>query len=192
MRAFPERIIAIQQQKNTTLALTLAPRVLQMPSPIQKYDDPFLPFGKAIIDATHDLVCAYLFDLASYLSLGAAGAIALERTIAYAKAGQDVLTILHGRFTTADYVEATGVAGFNVDAVTINQLDSDSDVLHAYSNALNQGVVFADGDSHSLTVFSAESPDYAGKIRIAGNEVLYASQREDFAEQARAALEALR
>ena len=72
-----------------------------MPYPMQRYDDPFLPYGRAVIDATSDIACAYVFDLAAYLSIGASGAIALERTIAYVPSPS--LTILHGMFTRAEY-----------------------------------------------------------------------------------------
>ncbi len=203
MTIFSERLAAIRQQKKTNLALMLAPRVPLMPVPIAKYDDPFLPFGKAIIDVTHDLVCAYLFDLASYLSIGAAGAVALERTIAYAK-GESVLTILHGVFSTEDYVEAAGAGGFGVDAVTV--CGSDEGLLKAYNGALHEGVIVAEqgdrtspavaarlsADNTRIEVINHHLPGGVVSIRVARNEVLYASQREDFAEQVRAALEAMR
>ena len=62
---------AAQKHDSCTLAIGLAPSLKNLPYSIQSYDDPFLPLGKAIIDATHELVCAYVFDLAAYLSLGA-------------------------------------------------------------------------------------------------------------------------
>jgi len=209
MKTFPERLAEIQQQKKTRLALTIAPRVMQMPMPIAKYDDPFLPFGKAVIDATHDLVCAYLFDLASYLSIGAAGAVALERTIAYAKS-EGILTILHGLFSIPDYVESAGAGGFGVDAVTVMRNGQDVALFTAYSEALNEGVIFADqgyasgqlpsvpmiaefsADRTKISVSSSKLPGSTSQIHVVGNDVLYASQREDFAERVRAALEALR
>ncbi len=204
MTVFSERLAVIQQQKKTNLALMLAPRVPLMPMPIAKFDDPFLPFGKAIIDVTHDLVCAYLFDLASYLSIGAAGAVALERTIAYAKS-ESVLTIMHGLFPTADYIEACGAGGFGIDAATISRCGYDAELLKAYSGALNEGVIFAEhgysgvqmppvhaawlnDDCTQIDVINHRLPDGYVSIRIAR----YVSQREDFAEQVRAALEAMR
>jgi len=114
---FADRVLTIQNQKRSSLALWLAPRLQKLPLPMQRYDDPFLPYGKAIIEATHDLVCAYVFDLAAYLALGAAGAVALERSIAFV--GEDAVTILHGPFASTDYVELTYETAFNVDAVTL-------------------------------------------------------------------------
>jgi hypothetical protein len=61
--SFYDKLRAAQSQRESDLALLLAPKLAKMPLPIARYDDPFLPFGKAIIDATRDLVCAYVFDL---------------------------------------------------------------------------------------------------------------------------------
>src|SRR4051812_25649910 len=93
----------------------MSPRLTKMPLPMQRYDDPFLPFGKAIIAATQDLVCAYVFDLAAYLAIGAAGAVALERTIAFV--GENNLTVLHAWFADSGYISAA--EAFGVDAVTL-------------------------------------------------------------------------
>jgi hypothetical protein len=91
--SFIEKLQAFRNVRQTDIGLFLAPRLSIMPLPIQRYDDPFFPFGWAIIDAPRDLVCMYMFDLGSYLMPGAASAIALERTIAYV--ASDAWTILH-------------------------------------------------------------------------------------------------
>lgn len=49
------KLAKLQQDRTTNLALILSPLLARMPLPMQRYDEPFLPFGKAIIDATHDL-----------------------------------------------------------------------------------------------------------------------------------------
>ncbi len=108
---------SIRDSNGSNLALWLAPQLSQLPPPIQRYDDPFLPFGKAIINATSERVCAYVFDLAAYLALGAAGAVALERTVAYV-AGR-AITILHGPFVGEQFSELSDEMSFNVDAVTL-------------------------------------------------------------------------
>src|SRR5689334_7364687 len=83
LMVFHHLLEAAQQATQSTLAISLAPTLNKLPLELQRFDDPFLPFGKAVIDATADLVCAYVFHLGPYLALGAAGAVALERTIAY-------------------------------------------------------------------------------------------------------------
>jgi len=202
--SFARRLEQIQQRKRSNLALWIGPRLLQMPLPMQKYDDPYLPFGKAIIDATQPVVCAYVFDLASYLALGAAGAIALERTIGYARANGDTLIVLHGPFATPDYVEAAGAGGFHVDAVTL----VDEQHLEAYGQVPGLGMfVVREGENPVIIPL----PGAAGafwpraelvtlltedgrrlELRLAGPRVLYAGRGDDFAQRVRDALEALR
>src|SRR5262245_5803355 len=115
MSQFAEKLADIQQTRQTDLALCLSPKVSKMPLPMQRYDDPFLPFSRAIINATRDLVCAYIFDMAAYLTVAAAGAVALERGIALAAGG--ALNILHGPCSVPDYAEAAAVCG--ADGVTL-------------------------------------------------------------------------
>src|SRR5678815_364038 len=115
--SFRDLVEAAQQRNQSTLAVSLAPVLNKLPYEIQRYDDPFLPYGKAVIDATADLVCAYVFHLGAYLALGAAGAVALERTIAYVPSG--IVKVLHGPFANAEYVRAAFEDGFGANAVTI-------------------------------------------------------------------------
>ena len=160
----------MQTIRATNRALLMSPRLTKMPLPMQRHDDPFLPFGKAIIAATQDLVCAYVFDLAAYLAIGAAGAVALERTIAFV--GENNLTILHAWFAGSGYTSAA--EAFGVDAVTL----ADDGYIHDYHAA-------------GLGVFEVNSPSLVGEgveMRLFGENTLYAGYGEDFAEQVRAAL----
>jgi hypothetical protein len=164
--------------RHSDLILWVRPRLDQMPLPMQRYDDPFLPFGKAIINTTRDLLCGYLFDFAAYLALGAAGAVALERTIAYVS--DEAVSILHGPFASPDYTKAA--TAFGVDAVTI----TDAGIADGY---LHEGVgVFAldigDYDLKNLMLITD-----ASVLRVLSNDVLYAGHGDDFAEQVRAAVE---
>jgi hypothetical protein len=188
-----DKLRAIQTRTGSDLGLLLAPQVLKMPLPIQKFDDPFLPFGKAIINATRDLVCAYVFDLACYLALGAAGAVALERTIAYA--GRDTVTILHAPFASAAYANAASDAAFNVDAVTV----TDSRFAPGYSSEGRGAFVVRDFLGADMTEsVGVYVPDQRGfylsggagtlQILLLGEETLYAGQSYDFEEKVRAAV----
>jgi hypothetical protein len=177
--AFADKLRRIQSERKSDLALLLAPRLPRLPLPIQRYDDPFLPFGKAVIQTTRDLVCAYVFDFPAYLAIGAAGAIALERTIAYA--GRDVITILHGAFTGSDYVALMDETSFNVDAITISE--------GKFPIVRNDRTVFI---VRSGETKHTESPAYWKdsdlfcmddlQLRLVGEEVLYRSSGEDFAD----------
>ena len=197
-RTFYEKLADAQQQRRSDVALLLAPKLSRMPLPIAAYDDPFLPFGKAIIDVTRDLVCAYVFDLAAYLALGAAGAIALERTIAYARADGTTVTILDAPFATGAYVEAASDGGFCVDGVTVTQTEAAAAytaeqgraafVVVAVPNQHLPGVdLYLPHESRFLATDGAQG---VYQIRLLGESYLYAGSREDFAEQVRAAVSA--
>ncbi len=199
-RSFYEKLQAVQTERESDLALLLSPRLLKMPAPIARYDDPFLPFGKAIIDVTRDLVCAYLFDLASYLALGAAGAVALERTIAYAGADGSTITILHGPFSGTGYVEAASDRALHVDAVT---LVSAEDVaayrvepgLAAFLMAQELNTILYDAGIYHpqenwLRFYDRKLPPL--KLRQLGEKVLYIDSTDGFAAQVRAAVSAER
>lgn len=81
-----------------------------------------LAFNKQIVDATHDLVCAYKLNSAFYEAVGPKGIRALELTIDYIhQVAPDVVVILDFKRgdtpnTNASYVMA--IAG--ADAITLN------------------------------------------------------------------------
>lgn len=192
--SFASRLATVQQARKTDLALRLAPNLTRLPAVIQRYDDPFLPFGKEIIKATHDLVCAYVFDLAAYLSIGAAGAVALERTIAYASG--DSLTILHGPFVGTDFAVLTDEGSFNADAVTLmDKSDLPAYLAREGRFAFVSGEFFERGIGvfrQSDNLFLLQDSGRALRIRLVGDIALYASRAEDFAAQTRAVLEKMR
>lgn len=199
MPSFADRLERIQQERQNNLALLIAPRLSRLPPSIQAYDDPFLPFAKAIMNATRKQVCAYVFDLAAYLSIGAAGAVALERSIAYIKT--DTLTILHGPFSGTDYTSLLDERSFNADAVTLVDLrDAPTYGIRAdvaafavlsgqpqRTDMMYTGIYWQDA-----ALFTLPSSDGIMQIRLAGEDVLYAGMTDDFAEQTSAALEKIR
>jgi hypothetical protein len=196
---FAQKLASIQRAKHSDIALLLAPRLPVMPLPMARYDDPFLPFGKAIIDATQDVVCAYMFDMAAYLAIGAAGAVALERTLAYVNA--DAIKILHMPFASSAYVQAVSENAFDVDAVTV----TDVQFMQAYLQIPQMGgFVLINGASGNYDVagnvywadedlFTLINGDKdVLKMRLAGEKVLYSGYGEEFAAQVRTALEKMR
>jgi orotidine-5'-phosphate decarboxylase len=111
-----------QEKNQSWLCVGLDPQPERLPLPAMKWDEPILPFNKAIIDATLDLVCAYKPNLGFYLQWGAAGIIALERTIAYIP--DDIPIILDCKTGDIGHTQAAWAAGlfdeWDVDAVTVN------------------------------------------------------------------------
>jgi hypothetical protein len=170
-----------------------------MPLPMQRYDDPFFPFSKAIIAATRDLVCAFVFDMGAYLALGGAGAVALERSLAFAAA--DAVTILHGPFESDNFIDAAGDLGFNVDAVTVR----DADLERQYRLRVDRSVfvIASDNEAHDPHVpemgrLRCDKERWTGtyltalgdslSFEVMGDQRMYASTGEDFAQAVREAL----
>lgn len=116
---FYDRVEALGQNKHK--AIWLSPKLDFIPLPIQRYDEPFLPLGKSIIQATLDDAGLYIFDFPSYLATGAAGIVALERTIAYVR--DKAITILHGPFTGKHYSVLADVISFRIDSLTVTLQD---------------------------------------------------------------------
>jgi hypothetical protein len=193
---FGQRLKAVMGDKQSSIMLLLRPQMAKLPLPIQRYDDPFLPFSCAIIEAAQPLVCGVIFDMAAYLALGAAGAVAIERAIAFA-GNRDLLTVLHAPFATPDYAAATSALAFAPDGVTV----TDTTLIPAYVLRHQSGVwVMGDAGAdcaHSifdnkLSSVKVVMPDHAPlMLRIAGDEVVYAGNGEDFIDQMGNALKRL-
>jgi len=117
-----DKLKTAQEKNESWLCIGLDPRPDRMPAPTMKWDEPVLPFNKAIINATIDLVCAYKPNLGFYLQWGAAGMIALERTIAYIP--DDIPIIIDCKTGDIGHTQAAWAAGlydyWGVDAVTVN------------------------------------------------------------------------
>lgn len=73
---------------NTCVCVGLDPVYEQLPVHVRQDvspEDAFFAFNRAIIDATHDLVCAYKPNSAFYEALADSGIRALMKTVAYIK-----------------------------------------------------------------------------------------------------------
>lgn len=193
------KLARLQAEKQSQHGLLIRPFITRMPLPIQRYDDPFFPFSKTVIAATRDLVCAFVFDMGAYLALGGAGAVALERSIAFAAA--DAVTILHGPFEGANFVDAAGDLGFNVDAVTV----LNADLEQQYRLRVDRSVFVLTSESEvdapqipEMGRFRCDDQRWTGayltasgeklSLDVKGDAITYASNGEDFAQAARDAL----
>ena len=157
---FYQGVTETLETRPSSKAIWLKPSLGRLPLPIQRFDEPFLPLSKAIIKATKDRVAVYIFDLASYLSTGAAGIVALERAIAYAN--QDAITILHGPFTGKCYRVLGDDASLKIDGLTVTTRED----LHYYMENPPYGAFLYKG-SHpkeggvmdsSLTIYASDQP----------------------------------
>lgn len=171
---------------SSNIILHMNPIFELLPLPITRYDDPFLPFGKAIISATGDIVAGYFFDFASYLAMGGAGAVALERSIAYVP--DNCVSILHGAFTGTGYSAMASPIAFNLDAITIateadlsyythNSPHMAFLVSHAEKTVPEQGGLYC---ANTATLHIGDR-----QLSLTTNDILYAGKLDDFAEKVR-------
>lgn len=80
---FQQKLDAIVEKNNSLLCVGLDSDIGKIPQHIREGEHPQSTFNKAIIDATHDLVCAYKPNTAFYEARGKAGIGALKMTCDY-------------------------------------------------------------------------------------------------------------
>jgi orotidine 5'-phosphate decarboxylase subfamily 2 len=119
---FSDKLRDAQQRANSWLCVGLDTDPAKIPSILRSRKDAVLAFNRAIVDVTHDLVCAYKPNLAFYLAQKSAGIDALFETCSAIP--REIPVILDAKF--GDIVSsARGYAQFafrelNADAVTVS------------------------------------------------------------------------
>lgn len=111
------------ENTNSLVCIGLDPDVSRFPSHFNKTADSIFEFNKAIIDATHDLVCAYKPQIAYFSALSAEHQ--LEKTINYlTKNYPNIPVILDAKRgdigSTAAMYATEAFSRYGVDAVTVN------------------------------------------------------------------------
>jgi orotidine-5'-phosphate decarboxylase len=166
MTTFLEKLKAVQEQNNSWLCIGLDPQPNRLPlEAVWQWDEPLLPFNKAIIDATADLVCAYKPNLGFYLQWGAAGMIALERTVAYIP--EHIPIIIDCKTGDIGHTQAAWANGlfeqWDVDAVTVNPYVGAEAVLPMIGERPSKAVyILARTSNPSATDFQGDLQREAG------------------------------
>lgn len=189
-----DKKLAKAQANNGNSALLLVPRIEKMPYGILRHDEPFLPYGKAMIDAAQGLICAVVFDLAAYMALGAVGMVALERTIDYVP--RDIVTILHGAFGSADFAIVMDENAYGIDAVTITGQTPVTRFVERQDRmafVIDTGTPAAESDragrfwiNHDLMTLRDT------RINVMNEDFVYKYRGENFKAEFRTALERIR
>lgn len=115
------KLTGAQRNQNSLLCVGLDADPKLLPSIVKNVPNPVLEFNKRIIEATHDLVCAYKLNLAFYEALGDSGRETMRQTLATIPV--NIITIGDGKRgdignTAEQYAKAMFEFGF--DAVTVN------------------------------------------------------------------------
>lgn len=81
--SFHDKLNAIVDKNNSLLCVGLDPDITKLPEHLRQTETPQFTFNKAIIDATHDLACAYKPNPAFYEARGDRGVRELKMTCEY-------------------------------------------------------------------------------------------------------------
>lgn len=142
---FIQKLETCISKNNSLLSIGLDPDPEKLPPSITNNEDPFFAFNKAIIDATHDLVCAYKPQIAEYSAYGIQGLQSLLRTISYLRENHPTIPLILDakRGDIGSTSEKYAREAFDVlqsDAVTVNPyfgLDS----LEPFLKRSDKGVI---------------------------------------------------
>jgi orotidine-5'-phosphate decarboxylase len=120
--SFTERLRQVQSKQNSLLCIGLDVDLDKIPPHLNSVENPVLEFNRQIINATHDLVCAYKPNLAFYEAMGERGMKALRETLTLIP--ESVVTIGDGKRgdigNTAERYVKSLYDDLGFDSVTIN------------------------------------------------------------------------
>jgi orotidine-5'-phosphate decarboxylase len=141
---FNERLQGAWNTSNSLVCVGLDPDVAKIPARFAKSSQPILDFNKEIIDATHDLVCAYKPQIAFYSAASAERE--LELTIQYIRErAPNAIVILDSKRgdvgNTATAYAAEAFLRYKADAVTINPYMGEDSVRPFIKDASRAAIV---------------------------------------------------
>jgi orotidine-5'-phosphate decarboxylase len=121
--SFTDRLQAAWRASNSLVCVGLDPEPKKFPDRFRDKPGSIFEFNKAIVDATHDLVCAYKPQFAHYAAHGAEAQ--LEHTIDYIRTrAPDAIVILDSKRgdigSTAEQYAQEAFDRYGADAVTVN------------------------------------------------------------------------
>jgi orotidine-5'-phosphate decarboxylase len=121
-RSFAHKLITAQQANNSWVCVGLDPVLERLPKTVAISANPLLTFGRKIVEATADLVCAYKPNLAFWLAEGSSGLAQLQQLITGIP--DHIPVILDAKFNDIGHTaQAYADAAFRTlaaDAVTAN------------------------------------------------------------------------
>jgi orotidine-5'-phosphate decarboxylase len=124
---FQEKLDAVVAKNNSLLCIGPDPDFFKLPKALLRDSNPQFLFNKAIIDATHDVVCAYKPNSAFYEAQGARGIEELKMTCDYLKGNYPDIPIIYD-------AKRGDIGSTNAGYVTyaFDYLGADAITLHPY------------------------------------------------------------
>ncbi|MFC1840302.1 orotidine-5'-phosphate decarboxylase [Thermodesulfobacteriota bacterium] len=141
--SFIDKIKECWSSKNSLLCVGLDPDINKIPEHLKESDHPILEFTRLIVDATHDLVCAYKPQIAYFSAFRAEDE--LEMTIKYIHDSYpDIPVILDAKRgdigSTAEMYSLEAFDRYKADAVTINPYLG-GDTLRPFLDKKEKGII---------------------------------------------------
>jgi orotidine-5'-phosphate decarboxylase len=119
---FTQKLRDVQFRKKSLLCIGLDVDLEKIPEHMKSSPNPVLEFNRRIIEATHDLTCAYKPNLAFYEAMGDRGLATLRETVKLIP--KSVLTIGDGKRgdigNTAERYAKSLFDDFGFDSITVN------------------------------------------------------------------------
>jgi orotidine-5'-phosphate decarboxylase len=119
---FLKKLRTIQRRQKSLLCVGLDPDPSLLPTHLPRTADGIIEFNRHIIEATHDLVCAYKLNLAFYEALGIDGWRVLQETLRCVP--RHLVTIGDGKRgdigNTSERYAAALFGDLNFDAITVH------------------------------------------------------------------------
>ncbi len=130
--SFNQRLDLAWSYSQSLVCIGLDPDIDKIPERFRTAEHPFFAFNREVIDATHDLVCAYKPQIAFYSALGAEADLAL--TINYIRQrAPRALVILDAKRSdvgnTAKAYAQEAFVRYGADAVTVNPYMGDDSIF---------------------------------------------------------------
>ena len=143
MTTFIEKLNAAWQKSRSLVCVGLDPEIEKLPARFRDRPDGIFAFHKAIVDATHDIVCAYKPQYAHHAALGAYDQ--LSAIIDYIhERYPSVPVILDAKRgdmgNTAKYLAQEAFVGFKADAVTVSPYLG-TDAISPFTDYADRGTI---------------------------------------------------
>ena len=140
---FIEKLHNAWKKNNSLVCVGLDPDIERFPPDIERSAEGIFEFNRAIIDATHDLVCAYKPQIAYFAALSAEDV--LEQTIAYIKENYPAIPVIldakRGDIgSTAEQYAKEAFLRYDADAVTVNPFLG-QDAVQPFLEYRDRGVI---------------------------------------------------
>jgi len=140
---FYEKMAAIWAKNNSMVCVGLDPDLKKLPECLQNKPNALFEFNKALVDATHEFVCAYKPQAAYYAGQNADDQ--LLASVEYIKANYPeipvILDVKRGDIgSTASMYAKEAFERYNADAVTVNPYMG-SDALKPFLDYADRGVI---------------------------------------------------